>query len=151
MASASLYEPRRRARRRALQALYTWQINPQDAGDVIAQYLEEQDFSVVDAVFFEDLVRGVIRDHSDLDQRLAEFLDRPGEHLDVMERAILWLAAWELLNRAETPFQVVLDEATELAQRFGAEQGYSFVNGVLDRAARQWRTPENSGEAGTGG
>ena len=54
MASASLYEPRRRARRRALQALYTWQINPQDAGDVIAQYLEEQDFSVVDAVFFED-------------------------------------------------------------------------------------------------
>jgi N utilization substance protein B len=139
MTSKPAYERRRRARRRALQALYNWQLNPQDAGQIVAQFLDEQDFSNVDVEFFELLVRGVTRDHAELDQRLAGFLDRPEEQLDITERCILRLAAWELLHQPETPHEVILDEATELAHRFGAEQGYSFVNGVLDRAARHWR------------
>jgi N utilization substance protein B len=148
--STPAHERRRRARRRALQALYNWQLNPQDAGRIIAQFLDEQDFSNVDVELFELLVRGVTRDRETLDERLAGFLDRPGEQLDVTERCILRLAAWELLHQPGTPMEVILDEATELAHRFGAEGGYSFVNGVLDRAERQWRGGNGQGESSSG-
>jgi N utilization substance protein B len=61
-----------------------------------------------------------------------------------MERAILRIGAYELLNCPETPCRVVLDECIDLAHRFGATDGHSYVNAVLDKAVRQWR----AGEAG---
>ena len=142
MSRRSQFEPKRRARRRALQALYQWQITRQDAGEIIEQFLEEQDFNGVDTELFCTLVKGVVASQQVLDARLQPFLDRPPEQLDVMETAILRIAAFELLNHPETPFRVVLDEAIDLARRFGAEQGHSFINGVLDKAARHWRRPE---------
>ena len=145
MPGAGRFEPRRRARRRSLQALYLWHINPQDINDVLSQFREEQDFANVDAGFFETLVRGVVQEQEHLDRQLAEYLDRPAEQLDIMERVILQIGAWELLNQPDTPFQVILDEAIDLARRFGAEQGYSYINGVLDKASRQWRPLEFQG------
>jgi N utilization substance protein B len=67
-----------------------------------------------------------------------------------MERIILQIGAWELLNRPGTPLTVILDEAVELARRFGAEGGHSYVNAVLDRAARQWRAQEAANARGRG-
>ncbi|NIP18469.1 MAG: transcription antitermination factor NusB [Xanthomonadales bacterium] len=148
MSGGHRYEPSSRARRRALQALYAWHLNAQDADAIIAQFFDEQDFGNVDVHLFEALVRGVVSDHEKLDDRLSEFLDRPGGQLDVMERVVLHMGAWELINRPETPFQVILDEAVELARRFGSEQGHGFVNGVLDRAAKSWRP---DGETTPGG
>ena len=52
---------------------------------------------------------------------------------------VLRLGAWELLHYPEVPFRVILDEAIDLAHRFGAEQGHAFVNGVLDKAVKSWR------------
>jgi N utilization substance protein B len=146
MRESSPSEPRRRARRRALQALYQWQIKGQEesAGELIGQFLEHQDFSQVDCHYFETLLRGVLPAAADLDQRLQPFLDRPMVEVDPMERGILRLGAFELLECSEVPFRVVLDEAVELAHRFGAEQGHAFVNGVLDKAAREWRASEIS-------
>ena len=57
---------------------------------------------------------------------------------------ILSIGAYELLNSIEVPHQVVIDEAVNLAKMFGAEQGHSFINGVLDKAAKQWRDPASS-------
>lgn len=139
------FEPRRRARRRAVQALYQWQLTRQDAESIIGQFLEEQDFKAVDLDLFRALVKGVMGANETLERHLQQFLDRPFEKLDVTEAVILRMAAFELLNHPDVPFQVVLDEAIDLARRFGAEQGYSFVNAVLDRAAREWRAGEFSG------
>ncbi|HSM68395.1 MAG TPA: transcription antitermination factor NusB [Xanthomonadales bacterium] len=136
------HEPQRRARRRALQALYQWRITAQDAAEIIGQFREEQDFTDVDHVLFESLVTGVIATHAELDEKLLTFLDRPAAQLDIVEQAILRIAAFELLRRTEVPARVVLDEAIDLARRFGAEQGHSFINGVLDQAARHWRAAE---------
>lgn len=125
-----------------MQALYQWRITAQDAAEIIGQFREEQDFADVDGALFESLVTGVIATHSELDEKLLTYLDRPASQLDIVEQAILRIAAFELLRRTEVPARVVLDEAIDLARRFGAEQGHSFINGVLDQAARHWRAAE---------
>lgn len=140
-------EQRRRARRRALQALYQWQIKGQEdtAETLIGQFIEHQDFSQVDREYFEALVRGVIASVEAYDAALKPFIDRPMADIDQMERVILRLAAFEFLEQEDVPFRVVLDEAIELSHRFGAEQGHAFINGVLDKAARTWRSDEVAG------
>ncbi len=146
MKGSGQFEPRRRARRRALQALYQWQLTGQDEQDIIEQFLEEQDFSNVDTELFRALVKGVVNTHQKLDDDLQPFLDRPWAHLDVIEKVILLIGAFELRNHPEVPYRVVLDEAIGLARRFGAEQGHSFVNAVLDKAASNWRKSEQADE-----
>ncbi len=135
------FEGRRRARRRALQALYQWQLTKQDVGEILNQFREEQDFSNVDTELFATLVRKVSTGQGDLDEKIKPFLDRPVKQLDVIEHVILNIASYELLNSIDVPHQVVIDEAINLAKQFGAEQGHSFINGVLDKAAKQWRDP----------
>ncbi|MBS0194290.1 MAG: transcription antitermination factor NusB [Proteobacteria bacterium] len=133
---------RSRARRRALQALYAWQVAHAPIEQVIAQFQHEQDMEVADLAYFEDLVRGVDAHVSELDARLAAFLDRAVETVDPIERAILRIAAYELLHRPDVPYRVVLNEAIESAKRFGSDQGHTYVNGVLDKAAASWRAVE---------
>ena len=145
---ASPFEPRRRARRRALQALYQWQLNDDSAASIIEQFLEEQNFDDVDAEYFRQLVGDVIAEGAILDERLAPHVERIDSSLDQMERVILRIGAVELLKHPEIPVRVVIDEAVELAHRFGAEQGHSFVNGVLDRLAREIRPIEFRAESG---
>ena len=138
------HERSQRARRRALQALYQWQITQQDAEEIVVQFREAQDMSQVDDELFENLVRGVIRERDKLDARLLPFLDRPMDQVDLMEKVVLRLGAWQLLHCPEVPFRVLLDESIDLAHRFGAEQGHAFINGVLDKAAKDWRAEEIS-------
>jgi len=148
--TVSPYEPRRRARRRALQALYQWQLNDDSAASIIAQFREEQNFDDVDTEYFQRLVRDVIAEGASLDEKLGPHVERIDTSLDPMERVILRIGAVELLRHPEIPCRVVIDEAVELAHRFGAEQGHSFVNGVLDRLARELRPIEFQAESGQG-
>jgi len=136
------FEFRRRARRRALQAVYQWQMTGQEATDILRQFRDAQDFSQVDVEFFEQLLRGVASGADELDAVLQPFLDRPIAEVDVMERVVLRLGTWELMHCPEVPYRVVLDEAVDLAHRFGSEQGHSYVNAVLDKAAQQLRAVE---------
>ena len=135
------FESRRRARRRALQALYQWHLTGQDVGEIILQFHEIQDFSNVDTELFATLVRKVSKDQADIDEKLEPFLDRPLKQLDVIEHVILSIGVYELWRSIEVPHQVVIDESINLAKQFGAEQGHSYVNGVLDKAAKQLRDP----------
>jgi N utilization substance protein B len=146
----SPFEPRRRARRRALQALYQWQINDDSAAAIIDQFREEQNFDGVDEAYFQTLVREVVANREALDEALAPHVKRLDASLDQMERVILRLGACELMHHAETPYRVIIDEAVELAHRFGAEQAHTFVNGVLDRLARDARRAERAVDDGDG-
>jgi N utilization substance protein B len=133
---------RSRARKRALQAVYAWQLSGARVNDVIAQFAHEQAHEVADLEYFEDLVRGVDANHDALDEALAPFLDRDIEQVDPVERAALRIAAYELRLRPDVPYRVVINEAIESVKRFGAEHGHTYVNGVLDRAAAEWRAAE---------
>ncbi|HEY4556173.1 MAG TPA: transcription antitermination factor NusB [Lysobacter sp.] len=133
---------RSRARRRALQAVYAWQLSGSGVRDVIAQFAHEQAKEAADLEYFEDLVRGVDANHEALDEALQPFLDRDIEQVDPVERAALRIATYELRMRPDVPYRVVINEAIESVKRFGAEHGHTYVNGVLDRAAAQWRAVE---------
>ncbi len=139
------FEPRSRARRRALQAIYQWQITGQEANEILAQFRAVQDMAGVDIEHFEALVRGVSSGQAGLDDKLQPFLDRPFSQVDLMEQVVLRIGAFELLNCPDQPFRVVVDECVDLAHRFGSEQGHTYVNAVLDKAARSWR-PDETGD-----
>lgn len=136
---------RSRARRRALQALYAWQLSGSAIGGVIDQFRHEQDMEVADVEFFEDLVRGVERHCDELDAGLLPFLGREVMQVDPIERAALRLGAYELKYRPDVPYRVVINEAIETTKRFGADHGHTYVNGVLDKLAGEWRKAEYRG------
>lgn len=133
---------RARARRRALQAIYAWQIAGGNASSLLAQFAHEQEHESADLAYFEDLVRGVLEHCHELDDALTPFLDRPVNDVDAIERAVLRVAAYELFHRPDVPYRVVINEAIETAKRFGSDHGHTYVNGVLDRACAQWRKAE---------
>ena len=138
------FESRSRARRRALQALYQWQITGQEASEILGQFKAVQDMNGVDEAYFEALLRGVVTGQEGLDAELEPFLDRPIGQVDLMERVVLRIGAYELLNCPDLPYRVVLDECVDLAHRFGSEQGHAYVNAVLDKAAKEWRADETA-------
>ncbi|HOZ06370.1 MAG TPA: transcription antitermination factor NusB [Arenimonas sp.] len=133
---------RSRSRRRALQAVYAWQMSNSPIDKVIEQFQHEQDMEIADLQYFEDLVRGVADHHDELDLELVKYLDRTLEQVDPIERAVLLIAAYELRHRPDVPYRVVINEAIETSKRFGADQGHTYVNGVLDKAAADWRATE---------
>ena len=133
---------RSRARRRALQALYAWQLSGNRIERVIEQFCQEQDMRIADVDYFDALVRGVARQHAELDAAITPFLDRDIGRVDPIELSVLRIAAWELRERVDVPYRVVLNEAVETTKRFGAEHGHTYVNGVLDKLAAAWRAAE---------
>lgn len=125
---------RRKARKLAIQAIYSWQLTQNSMADIEAQFLTDNDTSKIDVDYFLALVRGVAGQANALDQALEPFLDRPLKDLDQVERAVLRLAAYELRERLDVPYKVAINEAIELAKAFGADDSHRFVNGVLDKA-----------------
>ena len=137
MSSREKFAARTRARRRALQGIYQWYLNRQPAEEIVAQFLLQQDFSNVDEELFRRLVCGVTQDEGTIGEKLSPALDRPIDQVDLMEKVVLMMGMYEMINCPETPWRVVLDEAVELAKKFGSEQGHTYVNGVLDKAAAE--------------
>jgi N utilization substance protein B len=133
---------RSRARRRALQAVYAWQVSATPMPRVIDQFEHEQEMEIADLDYFKDLVNGVERERAVLDVKLRDFLDREVEDVDPIERAVLRIASYELLHRVDVPYRVVINEAIEVSKRFGSDNGHTYVNSVLDNAAAQWRAAE---------
>lgn len=136
---------RSRARRRALQALYAWQMSGSSMTSVIDQFRHEQDMEVADLEYFEDLLRGVERHVEVIDEALKPYIDRDVGQIDPIERAALRIAAYELKFRPDVPYRVIINEAIEVTKRFGADHGHSYVNGVLDKLAAQTRVTERKG------
>jgi len=133
---------RHKARRRAVQAIYQWQMTDQDIADIGEQFLVEQDMAKVELAYFQELLREVPRHLHELDAHVAPFLDRSMAEVDPVERAILRIGAYELALRPDVPYRVVINEAVELAKIFGAEQSHKYINGVLDKVAHKVRAAE---------
>lgn len=133
---------RSKAREFAVQALYQWQVSDNEIKDILNQFAAEKKPNSYESDYFQDLVRGVITHLTELDQAISPLLDRDIEQVDLVERAILRQATYELMKHIEIPYRVVINEAVELAKIFGADQGHKYVNGVVDKLAQQLRTIE---------
>ncbi len=141
---------RSRARRAAMQALYQWQIARHNLRDIENQFAGEQDMSQVDIEYFRTLLHGVPRHLDTVDAELAQAVDREVQQIDPIELALLRMGVYEFLYQLEVPYRVVINEAVELAKKYGAEDGHKYVNGVLDKLAQKLRAPEFNARAGGG-
>jgi N utilization substance protein B len=130
------------ARKLAMQALYQWQLTQQTDAEIKKQFLESEDSAGVDREHFEELVSGCIAKNAELSAALKPFIDRPLDQLDPVETAILMIGMFELQQRVDIPYRVVINEGVDLTKRFGATDAHKYVNAVLDRAARELRTAE---------
>ena len=144
------WKRRRRARRLLVQALYQQQLTGSDADEILAQFRLRQEYGHADSEFFADLLRAATARREELDRQISAASDIPLERIDPVERAVLWTALAEMHGR-DTRRAVVINEAIELAREFGADQGYRFVNAVLDRWARATPPGEIDPEADHGG
>ena len=131
------------ARRLTVQALYQWLVNESTPASLVKQFREQPEgLGRADGDYFSELLDGAVLHAADLDVALAPHLDRPLAQLDPVEHAILLLGAFELSHKPEVPWKVAVNEAVNLSKLFGAEEGYKFVNGVLDKYARVARSAE---------
>jgi len=131
------------ARKLAMQAIYRVQLNDAPWQDLVTEFSGEEGMDKADGAYFRELVSGVCGARPDLDTELAAWMDRSPAMLDPIEHAVLLIGAYELKSRPEVPYRVVINEGVSLAKRFGATDGYKFVNAVLDRAARTLRPNEH--------
>ena len=127
-----------RARARALQALYAWDMRGERELDRVAsQVFDDLAVDPDERRIASLLLRTLIRSGRDLDEQLREVTTNWRlERLGAIERSVLRLAAAEL-TQGETPPRVVLQEAVRLAERYGTARSARFVNGVLDALARK--------------
>ena len=133
---------RRRARRLALQAVYQWQLTANSIDGIIEQFHENINPKKIDVEYFTNLINGVILHINNIDNELAPCLDRAIAEVNPVELAILRIAVYELIYQLNVPYKVIINEALELAKIFGAVAGFKYVNGVLDKAARNIRKNE---------
>jgi N utilization substance protein B len=125
-----------------LLCVQQWQMTGQNLSDIERQFLEEDRLKDAQKSYFCELFQGVPQHLDDIDQALTEFVDRPVDMIDPVERAILRIGVYELLHRLDMPFRVVLNESINLAKYFGADGSHKYVNGILDKVAQKKRAVE---------
>lgn len=135
-------QARTNARKNAVQALYQWQMTGQNLSEIERQFLEEERLKNAQKSYFVELVYGIPKDLIAIDQALSEFVDRPVEKIDPVERAILRIGVYELMHRLDMPYRVILNEGINLAKDFGADGSHKYVNGILDKVAQKQRALE---------
>ena len=135
-------QARTNARKAAVQAIYQWQMTGQSLVEIERQFLEEERLKDAQKSYFTELFHGVPKNLGVIDETLTEFVDRPVDMIDPVERAILRIGVYELLNRLDMPYRVVLNEGINLAKYFGADGSHKYVNGILDKIAQQKRAVE---------
>tara|TARA_B100000925_G_C21682226_1_gene334556 strand:- start:68 stop:514 length:447 start_codon:yes stop_codon:yes gene_type:complete len=138
----ALAAQRRKARHFGLQALYQWTLSGASATDIEAEFRVDNDFQHTDGEYFSAVVRGVTADVEAIEELFSPVLDRSLDELDPIERNLLRLGTFELRDRIDVPYKVVISEAVALAKKFGATESHKYVNGVLDKIARDLRTAE---------
>ena len=138
----TLAAERRKARHYGMQALYKWYMTGAALNEVEAEIRAEYDFEHVDLEYFQALLHGVPAEVDALDAALSPLLDRKLDELDPIEHSLLRMGLYELRQRIDVPYKVVINEAVALAKKFGATDSHKYINGVLDRAARSLRKVE---------
>ena len=135
---------RRKARHYGLQALYQWTLSGASPSDIEAEFRVDNDFQHTDGEYFKALLCGVIADVEALELVFEPALDRGLDDLDPIERNLLRLGTFELRDRIDVPYKVVISEAVALAKKFGATDSHRYINGVLDKISRELRTVERA-------
>ncbi len=145
-----LASTRHKARHYAVQGLYQWQLNRAAINEIEAQFRVDYNMKGVDLGYFHELLAGASRSAEALDEIIKPLAkDRSLDELDPVTLSLLRMSLYELQERIDVPYRVVIHEAVNLAKKFGPEDSQKFVNGILDKAARDLRAIEVNAEANT--
>jgi len=128
------------ARRCAVQALYQWDVTGQHNSEIESSFIKNEQLSGRHLEYFSTLIKDIPDQVEVIDNLISPHLDRSIEKVDVIDHAILRVGTYELKYQPDIPTKVVLDEAIDLAKVFASEHSYKYVNGVLDRIAREVRS-----------
>ncbi len=142
MSKAGSVGARSRARALILQALYQKQLTGYDSAELLKQFRDRDEYERTDKEYFNEMLPAICEVQAELESKIAELADRPPSQLDPVELAILLLGFFELGERADVPYRVVINESINLAKRFGAVDWHKYINAVLDKAADKLRPEE---------
>ena len=141
---------RSRSREFALQALYQHLVGRNDPTDIDHFTRDLAGFHKADAVHYDALLHGSIREEAELDALIVPLLDRKMAEISPIEHAVMWIGAYEFRHCLDVPWRVVLNECIELAKEFGGTDGHKYVNAVLNGLAPQLRGGEVEADRATG-
>jgi N utilization substance protein B len=133
---------RKRARDLLVQAIYQLQMSGYPPEQVEAEYRADNGRKV-DWEFFNHAMTTIGAEAEKLDAIYQPLLDRELRHLDPIETAILRLGIFEFSRRIDVPYKVVINEYVDLAKKYGAAESHKYINGILDKAARELRKVEH--------
>lgn len=133
---------RHKAREYALQAIYQWQFTQDSPTEIELQFHEDYDLGKIDTDYFSELLHQIPKKLPEIDDCIDKVLDRPFHELNPVELAILRIAVYELMFRQDVPYKVIINEALQITKTFGAQEGFKYVNGVLDTLAKNLRSLE---------
>ncbi len=136
---------RKKARQFLMQAIYQYQMTQADSEDwysIQIQFHQMNDMSKCDVSYFDTHLQKIAQNLTEVDTAFEPYLDRKLTELNPIELALIRLGTYELLHCLDIPCRVVLNEAIHLAKEYGSEEGYKYVNGILNKVARQVRTLE---------
>ncbi|MDX2503612.1 MAG: transcription antitermination factor NusB [Gammaproteobacteria bacterium] len=133
---------RSKSRQFAVQALYSWLLTGQNISDIEVHFISEHDMGDADISYFQEILHFVTAHKMALIDHMVSFLSRPFAEVDPVEQAILLIGSYELEQRRDVPYRVVINESVKSAKIFGAEDGHKFINGILDKIASTLREVE---------
>lgn len=135
---------RHRARSLAVQALYQWHMSGASLVVIELEFQEDNDFQKLDENYFSELLHKIPAQISKIDETLNLFVTRSLADMSPIELAILRMGTYELFERLDIPYRVIINECVNLTKTFGATDGYKYVNAVLDNVAKKVRPKEAS-------
>ncbi len=133
---------RRLSRELVLKGVYQQFLSGNSTQAILQSLTEEGDFARADQAYCSALIKGVTENLEGLDTKIGAFVDRKVSELSPIEHAILCIATYELAFDPDIPYRVAINEAIELAKRYGGADGHKYVNGVLDKLAADLRPQE---------
>ena len=142
----SLPSTRKKARELLVQALYQHSVSGTEIRTIHQEFIANNNMDKVDTEFFKELLYGIIDKLDEVDGAYTEFLDRETSRLDQISRVILRIGSYELCFRIDIPYKVAINEAVNLAKKFGPTDTYKYINGILDMTALKKRAIEINNE-----
>ena len=133
--------PKQRSRARVVQALYQWLTSGGEIVQIEQQFLNQKEGKISKA-FFSNLILNIPKNISLLDEIIEPSLNRDFSELGPTEKAVMYLAVYELKFQTEVPYKVVINEAVELTKLYGADGAYKLINTSLDKIAQELRSLE---------
>ena len=133
---------RNKARIYVLQSLYQWVMSGNSPSNIKQQILSEKNLNRFDVEYYCTLFQGITNDPEAIDKHMLPYLDRSVDKLSPIELCVMRIALFELERRTDIPYRVIINEALNLTKKFGAQDGFKYVNGILDKAAKNLRPSE---------